>query len=572
MAEDTKRFNIVELLKSPTFIVLFLLILVQLIIVVPINMRRAVPVGPIIGGDINMDTGTIRQIAHTLTPWIDAEYGSGIVMIYPWLQYFIYAIISLVVSLDSFLIWSGLLVSILAMLVWYFVGKEFYGEKVGVLTAIFFFLYRPIYVFADPKEILPIFVGLSILFMLKMMKTDVDFKKGLKYAILSGAFAAFCFMSNTVFFMLFGIPFFFLLLYIFFKKYPADNKLLTNHIKLFLVFLTSGALVSSPYWYPILSFIRSPSYAGFQGAEFIDMEFYLHGSSMAHRLSLFVSSGNTPAILLIPLVIVGLILLLQRKRLQDVLVLSGLLCFALGSFQDLFMPLYIASAGYFMEFIRLFYCILLSLGVVACVSSIAKYYKKEFANIFKIALTVLMLLAVVLNVPVMRQQATLDPFVPQSFQPHDGFITEPAEWINENTNPSDLLVGHPYYTYAMFGLTGRHVLTVMYGHVTAAMVDSNPRRIDNRRIFESNDIGETLSLLKKYDAKYLIIDPYAMDETVWFEDNFWDVRTGKMAYGPTARNLDKFFTDSHFEKVYEYTMPQGGQMIPAVVIFEIKYD
>ena len=116
----------------------------------------------------------------------------------------------------------SVLISILSIIVTYFVAKEFFGEKAGVLSALILAVV-PLHIYWSPQvytEILgSLFVLGCVYFLWKFDKSENDYK----FLYLCGAMAGFSFLSRYILGIMLPVIFIFLLLR---KKLTIKNVLI----------------------------------------------------------------------------------------------------------------------------------------------------------------------------------------------------------------------------------------------------------------------------------------------------------------------------------------------------------
>jgi hypothetical protein len=157
--------------KSIEFVVLAILIISMIIVYSIPTSKRAVPFGPIIGGDLYAHVGAVRSIRENWTPWIDQYYDSGIGRAYSWLWHVLIAALSLVIPLMTLLFWSPLVFWIISLIGIYFAGKILYGKKFGLLLAmLYFFMVEDSLLYPNPKNLLLVSFFLSIALTYKALR------------------------------------------------------------------------------------------------------------------------------------------------------------------------------------------------------------------------------------------------------------------------------------------------------------------------------------------------------------------------------------------------------------------
>jgi galactitol-specific phosphotransferase system IIB component len=79
------------------------------------------------------------------------------------------------------------------------------------------------------------------------------------------------------------------------------------------------------------------------------------------------------------------------------------------------------------------------------------------------------------------------------------------DWIDKNTEKTDVFLAHDESAFMIAGLTARPVVMVRRTHASP-YVDVDQRYADGVIMFYSHDLDKVKSLIKQYDVKYVYID------------------------------------------------------------------
>jgi len=444
---------------------------------------RKMPVGAN-GGDTIIHMGIIRGIYLGRNPLLDQHYNVPPNW-YPFLYHSLIALLSKLthVQIWTLMIWTPLIFAMLMVVSWYLLGRELDREHGGLLLGAFSFLIMGSQLFPNPKALIPILLPLIYLEILKYIRGNER-----KHVVYAGIFLGLMLWAHVgaALPILAGVS-----LYALFKLKEDKNLLLIPLV---------AVIIISPYFLNIALHMQ-------QGATGVVEGKWLRELTLNRTLLRIKPPLWGLALLLTALffafrkresrefwrfvfVSIGVVLLLNLA--PSILYLTA----GLEVFPSRFaIPLQYA---YLLTY---FYAIKGILGEVGA-RKVAVYGISAMLVVYG------SLAFIHYNYTNFSSKVTYKDFT----NLNDGYggeyvtgLVKVSEWIKENTQRDDCIIGYPYTLEWIAGFTGRPVVAVSFGHGNP-FLDMKERRQDIQRFFTNPQ--ERKEIVREYGIRYIIIGPF----------------------------------------------------------------
>ncbi|AFN03015.1 transporter [Pyrococcus furiosus DSM 3638] len=445
------------------------LILIAMLITLPYFLTRKTLPGYIIGGDTLVHAAIARGIYLGRNPFLDQTY-NVYPSWYPFLYHLIVAVTSKVfqISIEGAMLLLQATLAILGCIVFFYVAKNLWGSTAGIMAMAFSLMFLPFHRYPNPKELIPIFGALFILYFVK------------ERWVLSGIILGLGLWSHYAsMFPLFVLP---LTVYIFTRRKEVITPLLISTI----VFL--------PFAINIIS------HADHIIPKVEDIYAFWKTDTLEKKLLSLL-----PPIYLVPFLLLSLYKFYKRRDYEGtVLFLSVVTIWGLRLLPESLKPFGIQIwSTRFTVPLPTIYLLLSAYGI-----SEIKITSKDIKTIFLGILLFLIPIASALN---FWEAIKRDPFIWVSefelkeYFPEEHFI-EVSEWIKANTERDNLIATSEEAGMMINALTGRPIMATLYGHGNT-FLDNEIRRKDLELLFTA-DCKEKAKIISKYKIKYIVLDTF----------------------------------------------------------------
>lgn len=380
------------------------------------------------------------------------------------------------------MIWTPLVFAMLMVFAWYKLGEELDEKYGGILLGSLSFLIMNSQLFPNPKALIPIFLPLFYLEVLKYQKGGRN-----KHLLYAGVFLGLMLWSHH------GVTLPILagtLLYIFFRFRKEKSWALIPIIAvmMFLPFVINIMLNTEP------------------GASLMVEGKWLSALSLSSTIKRI-----TPPIWGLALITLALLIFCRNRE-------NEFWSFILFIISSTVVVNLIPSIVFLIAGIRIFssrfaislhytYLLLYFYAILGVLEEI-KSRKLAIYGILLILLIYGSLSFVHYNFHNSSTPYASPTYTYKNFEDLAGNYTKGlvkvSGWINENAQRDDYLIGHPYTLEWIAGFTGRPVVAVSYGHGNP-FLNMEQRREDIREFFTNP--RKRAEIIKKYGIKYVILDP-----------------------------------------------------------------
>ncbi|AMM53479.1 glycosyltransferase family 39 protein [Pyrococcus kukulkanii] len=446
---------------------------------------RKMPVGGN-GGDTIIHMGMIRGIYLGRNPFLDQHYN-----VYPnWYPFLYHSLIAILskltgVSIWNLMIWTPLVFAMLMVASWYLLGQELNKDYGGSLLGALSFLIMKSQLFPNPKALIPIFLPLFYLEILEYQKNERN-----RHLVYAGILLGLMLWSHygVALPILVGVS-----LYSLLRSFRGEKAWL-------YVPLVAG-IAFFPFVVNIAFNIEPGSSLMVEGGWLGDLSL----SSTIKRVLPPVWG----------MVLMSLAFVVEYKNNEDtfwhfIFFVVGIMLIVniLPSIMFLTTGMKIFSSRFSIP-LHYTYLLLYFYGIASIIDLITPR-KLVVYGVSAILLAYGSLSFVHYNFHNSTTLYASSTYTYKDFEDLAGNYTKGlvkvSEWINENTQKDDYLIGHPYTLEWIAGFTGRPVVAVSYGHGNP-FLNMKQRRQDIREFF--TDPEKRLEIIEKYGIKYVILDPYA---------------------------------------------------------------
>ncbi|HII61819.1 TPA: transporter [Pyrococcus horikoshii] len=454
---------------------------------------RKMPVGGN-GGDTIIHMAMIRGIYLGRNPFLDQHYNVPPNW-YPFLYHALIAFLARLthISIWSLMIWTPLIFALIMVFAWYKLGEELDKDYGGLLFGSLAFLALKSQLFPNPKELIPIFLPLFYLEYYRYFR-DRENRHLLYSGLLLGLMmwshygAALPVLAGTIAYALIEL-----------KRNP---KLMIPPFLSLAVF--------SPFIVNVLLHIHPGSTMIVEGKWLSALSW----SSALHRIA---SPSWT-----LPIVTIAF-LSLRKRNLEFWNFLIVVIISMIGInvtptiVYDLGGPAVFPSR--FGIPLSYTYLILCGFGI----DFLIKALKIPRKQILSLTFSFLLIIYGSWSFIACNYHNFSSKYTYKNFEDLAGNYTKGlvkvSEWIRENTERDAYLIGYPYTLEWIAGFTGRPVVAVSYGHGNP-FLDMEQRRKDIEEFFTNPEKRE--EIIKKYNIKYIILDPYTKRSFNVTIDDFGD--------------------------------------------------
>ncbi|AEC52132.1 hypothetical protein PNA2_1217 [Pyrococcus sp. NA2] len=482
MSKQSSDLPLLIFRKPDLILLLFVAFAVNFLVI----YGRKIPVGGN-GGDTIIHMAMVRGIYLGRNPFLDQHYN-----VYPnWYPFLYHSLIALLaklthISIWSLMIWTPLIFAVLMVLSWYRLGEEL---NAGILLGSLSFLILKSQLFPNPKGLIPIFLPLFYLEVLRYQRSGKS-----RHLVCAGVILGLMLWSHygATLPVLVGA-----FVYAILKK--SKSLLLIPFVAL---------LTFSPFLANVLAHIEPGASLMVEGVWSSDL--YL--SNAIKRIA--------PPIWALPLIILTLWLPRSRDEFwRFILVMIGS-----GIGVNLIPSLMFLVAG-----IRIFpsrFAIPLHYTYLLLYFYALSSIKNRKLVLYGLSLSIILygsISFVQYNFHNPSTPPTLPTYTYVNFEDLAGNYTkglvEVSKWINENTLRDDYLIGYPYTLEWIAGFTGRPVVAVTYGHGNP-FLNMEQRRKDIQEFFTNPRKRE--EIIEKYGIKYVILCPFVEEKYNVTISNFSD--------------------------------------------------
>ena len=460
------------------------LLLMAFLVNFSIIYGRKMPVGAN-GGDTVIHMGIIRGIYLGRNPLLDQHYNVPPNW-YPFLYHLLIAVLSKIthISIWTLMIWTPLVFAMLMVALWYQLGQELDEEYGGLLLGAFSFLIIGLQLFPNPKALISILLPLVYLEILKYTR-----ERKRKHAAYAGILLGLMLWAHVGAALpaLAGVSLYTLL------KLKEDKNLL-------LIPLVA-VLIISPYFLNIALHMQ-------QGATGVIEGKWLRELTL-NRTFLRIR----PPLWGLALIITALFIAFKRREGREFckFIFVSIGAMLLVNVIPVILYLTVGLEVFPSRFgIPLHYSYLLV--YFYAIRGILEETGARKVAVYSISAMLVVygsLAFIHYNDTKFSSRLSYKKFT----ELRDGYngeyvtgLVKVSEWINQNTQRDDCLIGHPFTLEYLAGFTGRPVVAVTFGHGNP-FLNMQERRKDIELFFTNPQKRE--AIIRKYGIKYIVIGPFA---------------------------------------------------------------
>lgn len=483
---------------------------------------------PIYGGDYYYQEGAVNHVKYGGSP-LESSSLMGDMPAYFVLYSFIVGNIAGALDLgaiSAMLYVSEALVVASLLLTYFFLRRIFREELVAMLGVL---LYLPLTTFPVLKYSNFTYVLVAPFFFLLLF--NFFKQRVLKNAVLLGIAYGIGALSHMIFFVYASIMLMFLSAYVLvlenlgvkggrllFKKEEA-RKAISGNFKLLFAVFGVGLLIASAYWYkPLFVYgLKTVNEVNVWSGPGYSTFGAAVGYAYERLKGLFFNFSDPYALL--RLLGLASLFFIRNQSTETKFIAFAFFASTLGALHMLvtvpiadksFMPDYVAYFG--------------TLGVVLfSLFSLNLLLRQKFVAPYRNALLfILVAYAAYGNLSAFQDSYKNDRWLEAGRTEPPPNLIALEGWVSSNTGVDDVFLSSNELGFALNALTGRKLVTSRRAH-NSPFVDMDRRNADAAAVLYGNDSIVRQELLKKYGVKYLYWDYY------WVQSEYSFDRTGRLA-------------------------------------------
>lgn len=453
---------------------------------------------PIYGGDLYGHYGfSINYLENGL--WTDPFYKDEY-SFYPWFGNLLFILISFVtgMSLMSSINYYPVLLTVLASLAYYFLGKQIFKDNTyALLTLIFYWVFRGVPDSAPNNVPWMFAVPLFFYFWLKSEESS-----GVWHKILSGIFLGIASLGQIAFFLS-GL---FIMLFTVFVEFflISKQRSIIVFVKKYFLILFVGFIVSLPFYGVVIYQYHFKN---------INPVFQFNGSDIDNLgvswwffevFRTFFNFGSIMGFVQGMVVLLGLIISVLSFKSKSSRLLS---MFFLGSiilplhhlitrtlFNSWVLPGHLFGLGFIYLFLFVF-----------ALKYLSSFFKKYNLSVY---FFVVVLLFALISFKVSLDSYNSDRWVNygRNIDASTQNWLDLGDWIKKNTNINTVFLAFDESCFALHAVSGRKCVIVRRTHANY-FVDVDERLADAVVILYGNDSNKSKELLERYGVEYFLVDP-----------------------------------------------------------------
>jgi hypothetical protein len=465
-----------------------------LVVVFSINFYSAVlwsrPPGPIIGGDVYRFTGLAQGVIEGRSVLYNDPF-KGEITYYAWLSNVLFSYVSYITGFDVFETFL-LLISftvIIACLSVYVAARRLFSKRIAVLTLFVYFGLQNRLAESNPRDFALVLFPLFVWLFYDYYRTG-DWRYFFSLSVLFGAIVQY---SNT-YAGIIAMPILFPIILVI-RKYSPNYKRT-------LAFLFPALFFVSWFILPLyfqygLKTVEVSTYYTTPDADPFTKKIPVPNSLFEYLSDSFFQF-NSIASIVFTLSNFYLLFLLLTSRNEKVLYVGSFLL--LGILITLSPSLTYPSTGSYLQHSGDFIPRVFLSSVI-----ISFLFSKNLKNKSMKYLIVFLFLFLVFGRyrPTLGSQWHTEPY----HAPLHPIFSNFREWTLENTPIDAVFAASPEMSFAINGLTGRHVLVTLYSH-TNDFVPYLPRFLNSTLLFQTLSDEEAHAIAKAWMVDYIYIGAY----------------------------------------------------------------
>ena len=445
------------------------LILMAALIVTPYVLTRKTPPGYIIGGDTLVHAAIARGISLGRNPLLDQTYN-----VYPnWYPFLYHIVIAFVsrgfqISIETAMVLMQLVLAILITAACFYVAESLWGGGAGTAAAALSLMLLTSHLYPNPKELVPLFGVLLVLYLTKE-----------KWALSGVILGLGLWTHYASMFPLLVVP---VILTAVLRRREAFIPVLVS-LLLFLPFVIN-VVYHAQYIIPRVE----------------DIYAFWKTDTLSREVRSLI-----PPLYLIPFLLLSLFKWYKERDFAGTVLLTTIGTMWLLRVSPAILRMFGIQlwSARFIVLLPYMYVLFSAYGL-SRISAVSTRMKALF--VFTILLLVPVASALNFGYSVEHDRFVwISGYNLSQYFPSEHFV-EVSKWIDDNTDRDDVIATSEEAGMMLNALTGRPIVATLYGHGNT-FLDNEIRRKAIEMLF-TGDCTEKRRVIKEYHVRYIILDPF----------------------------------------------------------------